>query len=141
MMLFSATKASPSERFHGTHTPASHVSWSCSPESCPVSLSVSCLSASSTSRFSNAVVLPLRKNKLVQSTLHSFHQSIMNHHLHLPLLIAFCVLFYIAIILPVVQKQHQLLVTLLLCNAVAMEVIMIQLQSINAHFDFVYTSN
>lgn len=33
-----------------------------------------------------------------------------------------CVLFAAATILPVVQKQHQLLVTLLLCNAVAMEV-------------------
>jgi len=31
-------------------------------------------------------------------------------------------LFAAAAILPVVQKQHQLLVTLLLCNAVAMEV-------------------
>jgi metal transporter CNNM len=33
-----------------------------------------------------------------------------------------CCLFAAAAILPVVQKQHQLLVTLLLCNAVAMEV-------------------
>ena len=32
------------------------------------------------------------------------------------------VLFLAAVILPVVQKQHQLLVTLLLCNAAAMEV-------------------
>jgi len=31
-------------------------------------------------------------------------------------------LFAAAAILPVVQKQHQLLVTLLLCNAAAMEV-------------------
>jgi hypothetical protein len=31
-----------------------------------------------------------------------------------------------AVILPVVQKQHQLLVTLLLCNAAAMEVIGLQ---------------
>lgn len=31
--------------------------------------------------------------------------------------------FLSAAILPVVQKQHQLLVTLLLCNAIAMEVI------------------
>lgn len=30
--------------------------------------------------------------------------------------------FFSAIIIPVVQKQHQLLVTLLLCNAAAMEV-------------------
>lgn len=29
---------------------------------------------------------------------------------------------FAAVILPVVQKQHQLLVTLLLCNACAMEV-------------------
>jgi hypothetical protein len=33
-----------------------------------------------------------------------------------------CVLFAAAAIFPVVQKQHQLLVTLLLCNACAMEV-------------------
>ena len=32
-----------------------------------------------------------------------------------------------AAILPVVQKQHQLLVTLLLCNAAAMEVTKLQL--------------
>ena len=37
-------------------------------------------------------------------------------------LVNFCALFATATILPVVQKQHQLLVTLLLCNAVAMEV-------------------
>lgn len=34
----------------------------------------------------------------------------------------FGVILFSASILPVVQKQHQLLVTLLLCNAVAMEV-------------------
>lgn len=32
--------------------------------------------------------------------------------------------FLVAAILPVVQKQHQLLVTLLLCNAASMEVIL-----------------
>lgn len=31
-------------------------------------------------------------------------------------------LLFAAVIIPVVQKQHQLLVTLLLCNAAAMEV-------------------
>jgi hypothetical protein len=37
-----------------------------------------------------------------------------------------CVCVNAAVILPVVQKQHQLLVTLLLCNAAAMEVIGLQ---------------
>lgn len=36
--------------------------------------------------------------------------------------VSFVFLFNSATILPVVQKQHQLLVTLLLCNAAAMEV-------------------
>ncbi|XP_025982321.1 DUF21 domain-containing protein At4g14240 isoform X2 [Glycine max] len=44
--------------------PASHVSSSSSPASCPVSPSDSCLWVSSTSRFSSGVVLLLRKCKL-----------------------------------------------------------------------------
>jgi hypothetical protein len=40
----------------------------------------------------------------------------------LPLMFCLFTLFAAAAILPVVQKQHQLLVTLLLCNAAAMEV-------------------
>ena len=42
-------------------------------------------------------------------------------------------LFAAAAILPVVQKQHQLLVTLLLCNAAAMEVEYLDCNHINYH--------
>jgi hypothetical protein len=42
-------------------------------------------------------------------------------------------LFAAAAILPVVQRQHQLLVTLLLCNAVAMEVEYLDYNHINYH--------
>jgi len=44
-------------------------------------------------------------------------------HVNLCARVYVCMYVYAAVILPVVKKQHQLLVTLLLCNAVAMEVI------------------
>lgn len=47
-----------------------------------------------------------------------------------------CVCAHAAVILPVVQKQHQLLVTLLLCNAAAMEVI-----GLNASFHIKFSFN
>ena len=47
-----------------------------------------------------------------------------------------CVCMCAAVILPVVQKQHQLLVTLLLCNAAAMEVIELQCSFFMLGFSF-----
>lgn len=63
-----------------------------------------------------------------------FHQSVFCLFLQLSFFLLFkrstdssfllivCLFLLTATILPVVQKQHQLLVTLLLCNAAAMEV-------------------
>lgn len=59
-------------------------------------------------------------------------QNIMSDGFFLSFFLGADKLYFAAVILPVVQKQHQLLVTLLLCNACAMEV---------QFFDLVSSSN
>jgi hypothetical protein len=90
----------------------------------------------STSKFSNVAALPPRKNKLVRTFLINFqfqsNFSDFNFNFNLILLAA---------ILPVVQKQHQLLVTLLLCNAASMEVIFFGIYVEKNQGDVAFTSN
>lgn len=59
--------------------------------------------------------------KLSTLLMNSTTGSLQKRILILGVLIPLCISFA-GKILPVVQKQHQLLVTLLLCNAAAMEV-------------------
>jgi len=88
----------------------------------------------STSKFSNVAALPPRKNKLVRTFLinFQFQSNFSDFNFNLILLAA---------ILPVVQKQHQLLVTLLLCNAASMEVIFFGIYVEKNQGDVAFTSN
>lgn len=75
-------------------------------------------------KFFKGVVLLLRRNKQVLFILSiHFHFAWNLEFFWCGLLIKkLMICSFSATILPVVQKQHQLLVTLLLCNAAAMEV-------------------
>lgn len=118
----------------GSFTLPSPVSSFSSPVLCLVSPSASCPSIPSSSKFCNVPVLPPRKTKLVTSLSLTLSLSVYVTICVFMLILAFPFVLSAAATIPVLQNQHQLLVTLLLCNACAMEV----LYSSLSHYNFLF---